>query len=65
MTAMSGFYKLANTVQSVHDLMTITYGFPVWASYVIFGLITLACGLTAGLVIGRPRKGSNGHGFIL
>jgi len=51
MTAMSGFYKLANVVQSVHDTMTITYGFPVWASYVIFGLLTLACGLTAGLVI--------------
>jgi len=51
MTAMSGFYKLANIVQSVHDTMTITYGFPVWASYVIFGLVTLACGLTAGLVI--------------
>jgi len=51
MTAMSGFYKLANVVQSVHDMMTITYGFPVWSSYVIFGLVTLACGLSAGLVI--------------
>jgi len=51
MTAMSGFYKLANVVQSIHDTMTISYGFPVWASYVIFGLVTLACGLTAGLII--------------
>jgi hypothetical protein len=51
MTAMSAFYKLANVVQNAHDLMTISYGFPVWASYVIFGLVTLACGLTAGLVI--------------
>lgn len=51
MTAMSGFYKMANVVQSVHETMTITYAFPVWASYVIFGLITLACGLTAGLII--------------
>jgi len=51
MTAMSGFYKMANLVQHAHDLMTIGYGFPVWASYVVFGLTTLACGLTAGLVI--------------
>jgi len=51
MTAMSGFYKLANVVQSIHDTMTLGYGFPVWASYVIFGLVTLACGLTAGLII--------------
>ena len=36
--------------QDVHELLTVTYGLPVWASYTIFGVATVLTGLLLGMV---------------
>lgn len=36
--------------QDLHELITVTYGLPDWASYTIFGLTTVLTGLFLGMV---------------
>ena len=36
--------------QDLHELITVTYGLPDWASYTIFGLATVLTGLFLGMV---------------
>ena len=36
--------------QDLHELFTVTYGLPVWASYTIFGVATVLTGLLLGMV---------------
>ena len=36
--------------QDLHELITVTYGLPDWASYTIFGLVTVLTGLFLGMV---------------
>ena len=36
--------------QDLHELLTVTYGLPVWASYAIFGVATVLTGLLLGMV---------------
>lgn len=37
-------------LQDVHELLTVTYGLPVWASYTIFGVTTVLLGILLGVV---------------
>lgn len=37
-------------LQDVHELLTVTYGLPVWASYTIFGVSTVLLGILLGVV---------------
>lgn len=37
-------------LQDVHTSLTETYGIPVWASFVIFGIIVILLGLLLGMV---------------
>ena len=36
--------------QDLHELLTVTYGLPVWASYTIFGVSTVLIGILLGVV---------------
>ena len=40
-------------LQNMHELLTGTYGVPVWGSYTIFGVLTVATGLLLGVVSGN------------
>ena len=37
-------------MQDTHELLTVTYGLPVWASYAIFGVLTVLVGILLGVV---------------
>ena len=37
-------------LQDLHELLTVTYGLPVWASYTIFGVSTVLIGILLGVV---------------
>ena len=37
-------------LQDLHELLTVTYGLPVWASYIIFGVSTVLVGILLGVV---------------
>ncbi|XP_060727491.1 thioredoxin-related transmembrane protein 1 [Tachysurus vachellii] len=51
MNMMSALFKLSMFIRQCHTYLTEHVGIPVWGSYVIFGLATLFCGLTLGLVL--------------
>ena len=36
--------------QDFHELLTVTHGLPVWASYALFGISTVLAGLLIGMV---------------
>ena len=36
--------------QDFHELLTVTHGLPVWASYALFGICTVLAGLLIGMV---------------
>ena len=43
-------------LQNLHNTVTELYGVPVWGSYLLFAVITLAVGLVLGLVSLLKRK---------
>lgn len=44
-------FKLSVLMKDVHELLTVTYGLPVWASYTIFGVSTVLLGILLGVGI--------------
>ncbi|XP_068752185.1 thioredoxin-related transmembrane protein 1-like [Montipora capricornis] len=44
-------FKLSLFLKDMHELITVTYGLPEWASYTIFGVSTVLTGLILGMVI--------------
>lgn len=44
-------FKLSLLLKDLHELLTVTYGLPVWASYTIFGVATVLTGLILGMGI--------------
>ncbi|KAG9335811.1 hypothetical protein JZ751_003643 [Albula glossodonta] len=51
MTGMAGLFQLSVWIRQIHTYLTETQGLPVWASYVIFAVVTLLTGLLLGLVL--------------
>lgn len=44
-------FKLSVLLKDLHELLTVTYGLPVWASYTIFGVSTVLIGILLGVGI--------------
>lgn len=44
-------FKLSLVLKDLHELLTVAYGLPVWASYAIFGVSTVLTGLLIGMGI--------------
>lgn len=44
-------FKLSVLLKNVHELLTLTYGVPVWGSYTIFGVVVVATGILLGMGI--------------
>ena len=42
--------SILSLLQDLHELLTVTYGLPVWASYTIFGVSTVLLGILLGVV---------------
>ncbi|XP_022795850.1 thioredoxin-related transmembrane protein 1-like [Stylophora pistillata] len=44
-------FKLSVLLKNMHELLTLTYGVPVWGSYTIFGVVVVATGILLGMGI--------------
>ncbi|KAL9958405.1 hypothetical protein ACROYT_G035412 [Oculina patagonica] len=44
-------FKLSVILKDTHELLTVTYRLPVWASYTIFGVLTVLVGILLGVGI--------------
>lgn len=51
MTGMAGLFHLSGWIRQTHIHFTGPLGMPVWASYIIFVMITLLIGLILGLIL--------------
>lgn len=51
MSLMSLLFKTSIILKNVHELLTVTYGFAPWVSYLFFIFGTIACGLLLGMVL--------------
>lgn len=51
MWGLGATFKLSLLLKDLHELITVTYGLPDWASYTIFGLATVLTGLFLGMVL--------------
>ncbi|XP_065052168.1 thioredoxin-related transmembrane protein 1-like [Rhopilema esculentum] len=51
MSAISRLFGMSMELKNLHTSITETYGIPVWASFVLFGIFVVALGLILGLVM--------------
>ncbi|MCL4136558.1 UNVERIFIED_CONTAM: hypothetical protein GTU68_065919 [Idotea baltica] len=58
MSIVSQFFKFSMVLRGVHTALVEEYGFPTWASYLVFAIATIFIGAMLGLV-------SSAYDFIL
>lgn len=51
MAMLGVLFKLSLLLKDFHELLTVTHGLPVWASYALFGISTVLAGLLIGMII--------------
>ncbi|CAH2061811.1 unnamed protein product, partial [Iphiclides podalirius] len=51
MSLVAYFFKLSQSLRSVHTMLMETYGLPTWGSYLIFALVTILVGALLGLIL--------------
>eukprot|EP00112_Aurelia_sp_Birch-Aquarium-sp1_P020643 Seg5373.3 transcript_id=Seg5373.3/GoldUCD/mRNA.D3Y31 product="Thioredoxin-related transmembrane protein 1" protein_id=Seg5373.3/GoldUCD/D3Y31 len=51
MSGISKLFEVSMKLKDVHTSLTETYGIPVWASFVIFGIIVILLGLLLGMLM--------------
>lgn len=51
MSLVANFFKLSQTLRSIHTALMETYGLPTWGSYLIFAVATIFIGALLGLVL--------------
>ncbi|VDP48766.1 unnamed protein product [Soboliphyme baturini] len=50
MSVVAWFFRLSMAVRDFHNLLTEKHGVPSWASYAMFGMVTLILGCILGFV---------------
>jgi len=51
MAIVSYFFKLSHYLKELNNVMLVEYGFPAWATYVLFAIATILLGALLGLIL--------------